>query len=122
MTKRNISRLTIIADDELITEIQSYASCNSDVLGIESRRQNEDPGRLGFDLSSVVAVVALIENIDKFAMWFRKILFDSKRVRKSEKLILQTAFKTLEIPVAEPLSVEDIKQILRDAQNLPQEI
>ena len=115
MTTQDSYRVTFIGDDTFIHEFKSFASENPDDVEIESERSEKDATRLGFDLATAVAIVAIVsgtlyvgELAVKVLAWLRK--------SKGNKIVLQTPFKTLELQKSEGLTEEDVRKFLQAAQ------
>lgn len=106
--------LKFIADESFIEQVRQEAKENPDALRIEAEVEDEDPSRLGFDLVTVAAIVAIIshsQNILQFSAKILKWLFASK----GEKVIIQTPFQTLELSRKDKLTQEDVCKMLEAA-------
>lgn len=105
-------RLRMIADDAFIDELRQESG-----ITIESESVEKDASRLGFDLVTVAAIVTVIQGALYAGELASKIL-RALNVSKSNKIVLQAPFGTLELVKSAPLSEEQVRNFLDAAQKL----
>lgn len=110
-------RLKLIGDDGFLGEIRAFAARHPDQLRIESDAPEAVPERLGFELTAVAAVVAIVSG----TLTTGKITYEiaqALRKSKADKAILQTPFATLELRRDRGVSEEDVRILLDAARRL----
>ena len=115
MTTQDSYRVTFIGDDVFIEELKSFAAKNPVDVNIESELREKDATRLGFDLVTAAAIVTIISG----ALYTGELavkLFMALRKSKSNKIIIQSPFKTLELQKSGELTEEDVRKFLEAAQ------
>jgi hypothetical protein len=107
-------RIKFIADVSFVEEMRAEIALSLDEIKIEKETTEDDATRLGFDLMTAVAVVTLVSgalDILQFAAkvyrWFEK--------SKSNRVIIQTPFKTVELVKASGVTRRDVEKILKAA-------
>lgn len=107
-------RIKFIADAAFVKEVKAAAEKNPADIRIESEREEKDATRLGFTLETATAVVALVTGaieIGKFA----KAIYDWFKNSKSNVVVLQTPFGTLEMHKSAGVTEEDVRKFLAAA-------
>lgn len=117
MEKQNYYNVKIIADETFIGLLKEYANQSPDDIKIESEiDESKDATDLGFELVSVLAVLAVVKELFyvgelavKIYQWLKK--------SKDQKIIIVTPFRTIELHSNTELTVEDIRKLLQAAQD-----
>jgi hypothetical protein len=104
-------RFKFIADESFVHEIRVEAAQQPDQIRIEGESTEKDATRLGFDLATASAIVAIISgtlNIvqisAKFYNWLQK--------SDANKVVIQTPFQTLELSKNSGVTQEDVQKML----------
>lgn len=111
-------RVKFIVDAEFADELKAAAAQHPNELVIESERTEVDATKLGFDLGSVVSIVAVAKGGWDAAMLADKIYawWSERKKRKSQnKIVLQTPFKMLELHSNADITKEQICKFLEAA-------
>jgi hypothetical protein len=105
-------RLRFIADEAFIDQLRQEPG-----IAIESEAAEKDATLLGFDLVTAASIVTVIQG----ALYLGELAFRIRQalaVSKSNKIVLQAPFGTLELVKNAPLSEEQIRNFLESAQKL----
>lgn len=111
-------RITIIADEALAEAIKAYAEENPADMEIESERSNRDAARLGFDIGGAADIVTLVTATFFFGELAVR-LFQWMRANRSNKIIIQTPMKTVEISNSAQLTEKEVLRLLKSAYESP---
>jgi hypothetical protein len=110
-------RLKFIADPEFVEKLKDEARRNPDELELDPEREEKDATQLGFDLHTVLSVVATI----RAALYTKDLatrIYQYWTDGKSKKVIIQSPFGTLEFRKTSPVTEEDVRKFLEAAQGL----
>ena len=112
-------RVTFIGDEGFDRELTDFAASNPGIVTIESRRSDQDASRLGFDLATASAIVTIITSTFYFGeLGFRLYRWLGKS--KTNKIIIQTPLRTIEIVKSDELTEDDVKRLLEEAYRAPE--
>ena len=110
-------RLKFIADDSFVEQLRAYATKYPESLSIQSEAKNKDATRLGFDLAAAADILTLVSGtlyVGELSVMVVKWL----RASKSNKIVLQGPFQTLEFHKDAGVTEEDVRKFLKAAQGL----
>lgn len=109
-------RLKFIADETFAQELQAYSAENPNDLRIERQSREKDATQLGFDLTTVDHIVVLVGHAIATAQLAAKI-FQWWQKSKSNKLIIQSPSKALELAKSAVTTAKDIETLLNEAKS-----
>jgi hypothetical protein len=109
-------RLKFIADETFAEELRSYSADHPDELRIERQSREKDATQLGFDLTTVDHIVVLVGHALTTAQLAAHI-FKWWQKSKSNKLIIQSPSKALELAKSAVTTAKDIETLLDDAKS-----
>src|SRR5580704_4879876 len=105
-------RIKFIADGGFNDAVKAFAKKNPSLLKVESEHTEKDPTRLGFDLQAIAEIVTLIAESLSIAELAVKVIAWLNE-SKSNKVIVQTPFKTVEVHKTKNLTEEEVRNILK---------
>lgn len=105
-------RLRIIGDETVVAAMRDEPG-----VAVESETPAKDATLLGFDVITASAVVAIVQGALYVGELAVKLLNALKKSR-SNKIVLQGPFGTLELVKDAPLTEEQVRDFLKAAQKL----
>ena len=109
-------RLKFIADETFAHELQAYSAQHPNEIRIERQSREKDGTQLGFDLTTVDHVVVLITHAITTAQLAVQI-FKWWQKSKTNKLIIQSPSKALELVKSAVTTAKDIETLLDEAKS-----
>jgi hypothetical protein len=113
----NSCRMKFIADKTFNDAVKAFAKDNPSLLKIESEHAEKDPTRLGFDLQTIAEIVTLIAESLTIAELAIKVI-EWLKESKSNKVIVQTPFRTVEVHNTKDLTEGEVRKILKLSMEL----
>jgi hypothetical protein len=110
-------RIKFIADEGFNDALKAFAKTNPSLVTIESEHTEKDPTRLGFDLHAIAEIVTLIAETLSVAELAAKMIAWLNQ-SKSNKVIVQTPFKTVEVHKTKDMTEEEVGKILKVAMEM----
>ena len=114
---KNFYVVKFIGNNSFADEFKEFAKSDPENIQIESESYEKDPMSLGFDLTNLSAIVGII-SATLYAGELATKLISFLRKSKSNKIILQTPFKTIELYNSEKITEDDARKVLKAMQDL----
>jgi hypothetical protein len=118
MDASNAYRVRIIGDEAVAQELSAYAAAHPDEMHVVSSERDEDPTRLGYTLTEVVAVVLTVAKTIVSSAQLAKKLSEWLQKSKGNKIVIQFPGQTLEFTKSSKISPEEIQKLLQAASAL----
>lgn len=104
----------ILGSKSFIDDLSKKLKTFPEAVRIEDIKIEKDPTVLSFGLGEVASIVTLIQGTFFFSQ-LAKLIFDSIKAKKENRIVVQTPLKRIEVNSTEELSSDQIKKLLEES-------
>jgi hypothetical protein len=115
MNSSEAYRIKIITDETVAEDIRAYAAQQPGIVKVVSEDRDEDPTRLGYNLTEIFSVVAAVAKAAVESFTLATKISEWLKKSKANKIIIQFPGQMLEFTKSSEISKEEIQKLLQAA-------